>query len=61
MAAARKKLSTEPSSPSPVPRSSLVPIWVCKAPRLNRTQAFSNATVLWALGTPVNESNLYIK
>jgi hypothetical protein len=26
MAAARKKLSTEPSSPSPVPRSSLVPI-----------------------------------
>lgn len=57
-AAARKKLSTEPSSPSPVPRSSRVPICVWSAPRLNKTQAFSNATVRWALGTPVNESNL---
>lgn len=60
-AAARKKLSTEPSSPSPVPRSSRVPICVCKAPRLNRTQAFSKATVRWALGTPVKESNLEIE
>jgi hypothetical protein len=31
---------------------------VCRAPRLKRTQAFSKATVRWALGTPVNESNL---
>ena len=60
-AAALKKLSTDPSSPSPVPRSNRVPIWVCRAPRLNKTQAFSNATVRWALGTPVKESYLQRK
>lgn len=57
-AAARRKLSTDPSSPSSVPRSSLVPICVWRAPRLKRTHAFSNATVRWALGTPVRESYL---
>lgn len=56
--AARRNASTALSSPRLVLRSCRVPICVYTAPMLNSTHAFSNATVRWQLGTPVNESYL---
>lgn len=36
----------------------LAPICVYTAPKLNKTQAFSNATVLWQDGTPVENNKI---
>ena len=57
----RKKLSTAASNPLAVNRSWRVPICVYRAPTLNKTEAFSKATVRWELGTPVKLSYLQKK
>lgn len=52
--AARRKLSTAMSRPFSVLRSCLVAICVYTPAKLNRIQAFSNATVRWLDGIPKN-------